>query len=243
MKVFCGAVLALFSSGLAAGNSVNYTVDGQEYEGYFEQAQGQSRGLVVIVHDWDGLTGYEIKRAQMLSAMGYDAFAVDVYGKGVRPTELEGKKAEAGKLYSDRARMRSLVLGGLNEARNHSGKSVVVAGYCFGGAVTLELARSGQAGEVAGYASFHGGLATPEGQGYAGNKAPIFIAHGGADKAVKMGEVAALAEELEASGISYEIEVYSGAPHAFTVFGSDRYRETADRKSWAAFEDFLKETM
>jgi len=33
----------------------------------------------------------------------------------------------------------------------------------------------------------------------------------------------------------------SGAPHAFTVFGSNRYHERADRQCWAAFTGFLAE--
>ena len=242
-KILFTVVLAFFSSALLAGSSVSYTINGQELEGYFNEAIGQSKGLVVIVHDWDGLTDYEIKRSEMLSTMGYDVFAVDVYGKGNRPTTIADKKAETKRLYTDREKMRVLILGGLNEARKHSAKGVVVAGYCFGGAVTLELARSGKAGDIAGYASFHGGLATPEGQSYAQNNSPIFIAHGGADKSVKMNDVAALANELESHGNPYEIEIYSGAPHAFSVFGSKRYSETADRKSWAAFGDFLQEVL
>ena len=46
--------------------------------------------------------------------------------------------------------------------------------------------------------------------------------------------------ELESTGVPYEMQVYSGAPHAFTVFGSKRYREVADTQSWDAFSDFLK---
>ncbi|MES9858784.1 MAG: dienelactone hydrolase family protein [Sedimenticola sp.] len=235
--------LVLFSAHLLAGKVVNYKIDGQEYEGYFNEAMGQSKGMVVIVHDWDGLTDYEIKRTEMLSVMGFDAFAVDVYGKGVRPTGRDAKKAQTKKLYTDREKMRRLIIGGLNEAKKHSSKEVVIAGYCFGGAVTLELARSGKAEDIAGYATFHGGLATPEGQSYAQNKSPIFVAHGGADTSVKMSDVASLAGELESNNIPYEIEIYSGAPHAFTVFGSKRYTETADKKSWAAFKDFLGETL
>jgi len=34
---------------------------------------------------------------------------------------------------------------------------------------------------------------------------------------------------------------YSGAPHAFTIYGSERYREDADKKSWLRFTEFLKE--
>ena len=36
---------------------------------------------------------------------------------------------------------------------------------------------------------------------------------------------------------------YGGAPHAFTVFGGERYRQDADRKSWALFGEFLKEKL
>jgi dienelactone hydrolase len=39
--------------------------------------------------------------------------------------------------------------------------------------------------------------------------------------------------------VPYEVQVYSGAPHGFTEFGSDRYQKDADEKSWAAFADFL----
>ena len=242
-RILFTSALALYSSALLAGNSISYKIDDQEYEGYFNEATGQSKGMVVIVHDWDGLTDYEIERTKMLSAMGYDAFAIDVYGKGNRPIEMADKKAQTKKLYTNREKMRALVLGGLTEARKHSSKGVVVAGYCFGGAVTLELARSGKAGDISGYATFHGGLATPEGQSYTENKSPIFIAHGGADKSVKMNNVATLASELESYNIPYEIEIYSGAPHAFTVFGSKRYHEAADKKSWAAFGDFLREAL
>ena len=55
-----------------------------------------------------------------------------------------------------------------------------------------------------------------------------------------MDHVADLTKQLETAGVTYEIEVYSGAPHAFTVFDSDRYRKVADEKSWATFREFLK---
>lgn len=223
-----------------AGKSVDYTVNGEVFTGYAASPAGASKGLVLIIHDWDGLTAYEEKRAEMLAEMGYDAFAVDLYGKGNRPVETGAKKAETGKLYKDRERMRALILAGLAEARMGSDGKTVVMGYCFGGAATLELARSGKASDIAGYATFHGGLATPEGQSYPADTPPLLIAHGGADTAIPMTQVADLSTLLEAAGLTYEIQVYSGAPHAFTVIGSDRYREVADQKSWAAFTDFLQ---
>jgi dienelactone hydrolase len=175
----------------------------------------------------------------MLAGMGYDAFALDLFGKGNRPAGTGESKTATAKLYQDRARMRKLILGGLEQARDGGDRDAVVMGYCFGGAAVLELARSGKAEGIAGYATFHGGLATPEGQAYASGTPPLFIAHGGADASITMDDVAALSRELERAGIVYEIHVYSGAPHAFTVFGSDRYQKRADVESWDAFSDFL----
>lgn len=234
-----GFMAAMLPMAAVAGDSLTYSVDGANYEGYAAPSVGDSKGLVVIIHDWDGLTDYEKQRADMLAEMGYDAFAVDLFGKGNRPETTDGKRAETGKLYGDRAKMRSLLMGGYAAARDISDGPAVVMGYCFGGAATLEMARAGSAQNVAGYATFHGGLSTPEGQSYQGSTPPLLIAHGGADTSVTMDDVAALSKELEAAGVTYEIEVYSGAPHAFTVFGSNRYREVADQQSWKAFQEFL----
>ena len=112
-------------------------------------------------------------------------------------------------------------------------------GYCFGGAAVLELARSGA--DLKGFATFHGGLKTPDGQDYSDAKGKVLIMHGTADTAITMDQFAGLAKDLEGADIAHEMITYSGAPHAFTVFGSDRYREDADRKSWNRFHQFLKE--
>jgi dienelactone hydrolase len=233
--------LAACCSGLAlAGANTDYKIGNETFEGYLATPKGKPKGLVIVIHDWDGLDAYEYKRSDMLADNGYTAFAVDLYGKGNRPKEMQKRKDETAKLYENRDRMRSLILGGLAAARKEGGHlPAVVMGYCFGGAATLELARSGKADNIKGYATFHGGLETPKGQAWPKNTPPILIAHGGADTGIPMSQVAALAEELEAAKVPYEIEVYSGAPHAFTVIGSDRYQEKADKKSWAAFLDFL----
>ncbi|KGY06980.1 dienelactone hydrolase family protein, partial [Vibrio sinaloensis] len=117
--------------------------------------------------------------------------------------------------------------------------NVVVMGYCFGGAAVLESARAGM--KAKGFVTFHGGLSTPEGQNYQSTTAPILVLHGTADSAIPMSQFAQLATELETQKIAHEMITYSGAPHAFTVFGSDRYRADADKKSWQRFGEFLQQ--
>ncbi|MFG6178683.1 dienelactone hydrolase family protein [Halomonas sp. THAF12] len=235
---------AVASAAQAEGRDVDYQVGEEPFTGYFAPAADEARGTVLIIHDWDGLTDYERRRAEMLAEQGYDAFAVDLYGRGNRPAETAARKAETARLYDDRKRMRALTLGGLAEARAQGAATpTVVMGYCFGGAVVLELARSGVAENVNGYATFHGGLATPEDQGYGPDTAPILVAHGGADEAIPMEDVVALSRQLEDAGVDYEIDIYSGAPHAFTVFDSDRYQAQADEKSWSGLLAFLDEVL
>ncbi len=224
------------------GQFVDYQSEDQTYQGYYLSA-GKNAPLVVLIHDWDGLTDYEVKRAEMLGELGYSVFAADLFGKGVRLTEVKDKRQHTGELYKDRAKMRRLLRAAHNKAMALGGNTdnAVAMGYCFGGAAVLEWARSGDA--LKGFATFHGGLTTPEGQNYQATQGKILVMHGSADTAITMDQFAALTNELEAAGVDHEMVTYSGAPHAFTVFGSPRYREYADQKSWALFTEFLKERL
>ncbi len=226
----------------AAGKTVNYEVNGQPYEGYYT-SPSPGAPLVLLIHDWDGLTDYEVKRAEMLARMGYAVFAADLFGAGVRPTEVKDKRQHTGELYKDRVKMRALLEGALKQAGEQGANTAnaVAMGYCFGGAAVLEFARSGA--DLKGFVTFHGGLKTPEGQDYSRTKGKLLVLHGTADSAITMDQFAALANELEAQGVAHEMITYSGAPHAFTVFGSSRYREDADKKSWQRFSEFLSATL
>ncbi len=245
MRILYTLMLAAILSTTAAaagGKAVSYQVDGKSYEGYFI-TPGAGAPLVLLVHDWDGLTDYEIKRAGMLAEMGYAVFAVDLFGAGVRPTEQADKRRHTAELYGDRDKMRSLLNAGLEAAKAEGADSgnAVAMGYCFGGAAVLELARSGA--DLKGFVSFHGGLTTPEGQDYAQTRGKLLVLHGTADASVTMEHFATLAAALEEKGVPHEMITYGGAPHAFTVFGTERYREDADKKSWRRFGEFLSETL
>lgn len=224
------------------GQEIVYQVDGLSYEGHYIKTSNQAP-LILLVHDWDGLTEYEIRRSKMLAELGYSVFALDMYGKGIRPIEVAEKRKLTRGLYSDRAKMRSLMNGALDKAKSLglNISNAVALGYCFGGTSILELAKSGA--DLKGFASFHGNLGVKDNETYSATKGKIAVFHGTADAAVSMDDFAGLAKLLETENIPHEMITYSGAPHAFTVFGSDRYRKDADEKSWARFTAFLKETL
>ncbi len=226
----------------ATGASVAYQINGESYEGYYI-SPGKQAPFVLLIHDWDGLTAYEVKRANMLAELGYAVFAADLFGAGVRPTEVKDKRQHTGELYKNREKMRALMKGAMNTAKDRGAnvENAVAVGYCFGGAAVLELARSGA--DLKGFATFHGGLKTPEGQSYAKTQGELLIMHGSADSAITMDQFADLAKELESAGVAHEMITYGGAQHAFTVFDGDRYQKGADKKSWKRFQEFLADTL
>lgn len=244
MKTLCAGLFLMMLStvAFASGSPVNYLVGDEEHEGYYI-SPGPDAPLVLMVHDWDGLNDYEIRRAGMLAEQGYAVFAVDMFGKEFRPTTMEERQKLTGALYQDRKKMRRLLNVAYEIARGQGANvdNAVAIGYCFGGAVILEYARSGA--DLKGFVSFHGGLTTPDGQDYSRTSGTLLVLHGTADTSVTMDDFATLAKELEQHRVTHEMITYSGAPHAFTVFDSDRYREDADRKSWQRFLEYLAETL
>ncbi|MFZ5962032.1 dienelactone hydrolase family protein [Thalassococcus sp. BH17M4-6] len=217
-----------------------YTVGDREYEGYVATNSAITpKGTILIVHDWDGMTAYEERRAEMLAALGYTAFAIDVYGADENPQSVDENRALSGALYGDREEFRARLMGSIAEAANIPGATdaMVIMGYCFGGAAVLEAARAGA--EMDGFVSFHGGLGTPEGQDYSGVTAPVMLFHGSADPVSGMGDLAALLDQLQAAGVTHGAEVFGGARHSFTVYGSNDYDLNADQGSWEGLQDFL----
>ena len=110
---------------------------------------------MLVVHQWTGLGDYEKKRAGMLAQLGYNVFAVDIYGQGVRPTDPKDAGVTAGKYKNDRALLRAQVQAGLEVLVKHEltdPRRIAAIGYCFGGTTVLELARS--VAEIAGGGEF-----------------------------------------------------------------------------------------
>lgn len=221
-----------------------------QLEGYFayDDAFKGKRPGVIVIHEWKGRGDYVKRRSEMLARLGYAAFAVDMYGKGVYAQTHEEAARLSGAHRSDRALMRGRALAGLNALtaqKNVDASRLAAVGYCFGGMAVLELARSGA--EIKGAVSFHGGLDTPQPAGPGEIKARILALHG-AEDAHTGKQAAAFQEEMRASRADWQMVYYGGAVHSFTVAeaGDDpskgaAYNEAADRRSWQAMRDFLQE--
>ncbi|GKT09628.1 dienelactone hydrolase family protein [Desulforhabdus sp. TSK] len=220
-------------------------------EGYlaYDDAVKGPRPGVLVVHEWMGLEDYAMKRAEQLAGMGYVAFALDMYGKGVRAKTPEEAAKLSGIYKGDRPLMRARAQAGLDELRKQplvDPSRIAAIGYCFGGTTVLELARSGA--PVAGVVSFHGGLGTPEPADAKNIKGKVLVLHGADDPHVPSAEVAAFQDEMRKAAVDWQMIYYGGAVHSFTNPGSGTdastgvaYNEKADKRSWEAMKAFFKE--
>ena len=122
----------------------------------------------------------------MLGGLGFNAFVVDVYGKGIRPNTPESCKSEMMKYATNRPLLRQRARCGLEELRkvpNTDLSRMAAIGYCFGGMTVLEMARDGQ-NNLAGVVSFHAVLATPMPLKSNTYKGKILVLHGVDDPVV-----------------------------------------------------------
>ena len=223
---------------------ITYKDGSAELEGFlaYDDAVKTPRPGILVVHDWTGLQEYTKTRTTQLAELGYVAFAADIYGKGVRPTDPKECGVQAGTYKNDLPLLRRRVLLGLDELKKQPGvdaKKLGAIGYCFGGTSVLELARSGA--DVRGVVSFHGGLSTTLPAEAGKIKARLLICHGAADDHVNK-EVPAFKAEMEKAKADMKFVTYVGALHGFTKRGP-AYQEKADKESWAAMKKFFVEVL
>lgn len=249
----CTLVTAGSAPGALRTRTVEYRQGGAVLEGVLtwdDSLPGRRPG-VLVAHQWKGITEYERKRSEMLARLGYAAFAVDVYGRGIRPGNAKDAGALAGQYKGDRVLLRDRVNAALAACRAQAEVEparIAALGYCFGGTAVLELARSGA--DLAGVVSFHGGLSTPTPADARRIRCRVLVLHGADDPFVPAAEVAAFQDEMRQAGVDWQFLAYGGAVHSFTDWnaGSDKargaaYHAQADRRSWEAMKAFLAEVL
>ena len=204
---------------------------------------------VMIVHEWWGLNDYPKMRAKQLAEMGYFAFAVDMYGEGKVVTTPQEAGKLAGEVRSDIPKLRKRIVSALDfikKDKRVDPNRVAVIGYCFGGGVALELARTGA--DIKGAICFHGGVNTPHPEETKDVKAKILVCLGADDKYETPADVKSFEDEMNRLNVDWQLNYYSGAVHAFTNPNAGNnpasgvaYNARADKRSFEEMKMFLKE--
>jgi dienelactone hydrolase len=229
--------------------AITYSIDGNAYEGFYLPAPGKaSAPVVVIAHAWGGLGDNERAKAKAITALGYAAFAIDVYGKGRRGSSPDENQKLMAPFLGDRAELQKRLAGGLAAAKAQTGvdaSRAAAIGYCFGGLCVLDMARAGH--DVKGVVAFHGLFGPAPNIKGARIHAKVLIEHGWLDPMATPEDVLMIAREMEAAGADWRLNAHGRAVHAFTTVGANNraggveYDPAADRRSWASLTDFLGE--
>jgi dienelactone hydrolase len=250
-KIAIFFVLAIFSACNASAeiksNEVEYTENGVKLKGFiaWDDAIKEKRPGILVVHEWWGINDYVRGRAKELAALGYVAFALDMYGEGESTIHPEKASEMMENLKKNEALLLSRARAGLGILRNNPNvdkSNIAVIGYCFGGYVTLKLAYAGE--DIKAAVSFHGALPVPEDTSKI--KSEILICHGEKDTFIPPETVKSVKDALDKGKIKYKFISYPGAMHAFTVPDAGKkgvkgleYNENADKGSWKEMQDLF----
>jgi dienelactone hydrolase len=232
--------------------TVDYAHAGAALEGFFAFDDGVQgpRPAVLIAHAWGGRDDFVCGKVLKLAELGYAAFALDMYGKGVLGSGPEENAKLMQPFMADRALLQGRMAAALQTTRGLpevDATRVAAMGFCFGGLCVLDLARTGA--DLRGAVSFHGLFVSPGNTAGTAIKAKVLVLHGHDDPMATPDAALALARELTDAGADWQIHLYGNTLHAFTnPKANDRsfgtvYDSAADRRSWRSLLDFLTEVL
>ena len=229
---------------------IEYDVGGIQMVGRLALPDGDGlRPAVLIAHEGPGLDDYQKERASTFAELGYVAFALDYHGGGQVLSDRDEMMARLAVLSGDPDRIRTLAQAGmavlLGEARADASK-VAAVGYCFGGAVVLELARAGA--DLKAVVGFHPGLGTMRPEDARNITGSVLVCVGTDDPFIPVEQRLAFEAEMRAAGVDWRMNLYGGAEHSFTHPWADliaipgvKYHRQTDERSWRAMLDLFDE--
>jgi dienelactone hydrolase len=233
---------------------ITYSSGGATLKGYLaydDSVQGKRPG-VLVVHEWWGHNQHARDRARMLAELGYTALAVDMYGDGkfadhpkkagefmnAAFKDWEGSKAKfnaAKKLLQDHATVDP--------------ERIAAIGFCFGGAVSLRMARGGA--DLDAVVAFHSALPLEPPVSAGQVKAAVLVLNGADDGFLDPKTVASFKEQMAGAVKDFQYVSLEGTRHSYTNKQADefsknfnipalQYNKQSDEKAWSAMQDLFK---
>nr|MBP8206826.1 dienelactone hydrolase family protein [Acinetobacter sp.] len=231
---------------------IQYTAaDGSTLIGYYAAPENsQAIAGVIVAPEWWGRNEYTEQRARELAGHGYAALAIDMYGDKKVTTDAKQAYEWMMQTFEDTETIvtrASAALATLAQQTEVNADKLAAIGFCYGGKVVLDLARSGA--DLKAVATFHATLA-PKAPAQEGQvKAEIMVFHGEEDSMVTLDDVAKFKEEMFAAKVNHEVIVYEDAKHGFSNPLADErakangvdlgYNAEVEQKSLAAMYELL----
>ena len=178
-------------------------------DGFFaiDADRAGKRPGVLVVHGGAGIDDHARGRARRFAESGLAVFACDMYGEGVTGNR-ERIVRHIGDLRNNRPALVRRVQSAIEIllSRPEIDGRIAAVGYCFGGMIVLEYARSGST--IGGVVSVHGSLETTSPAEPSSIRARMLVCQGALDPHVPMSQVTTFAEEMKHAGADYQLIVY-----------------------------------
>ena len=181
---------------------------------------------VLVIHENRGLTDFERSVADKLAENGYIAVAPDMLS-GLTVTTQDERRAAIGKLPPAQVAADLKAAGDYAKSIPASNGKLYVAGFCWGGARTWEVANARP--DLSGAFVFYG-TGPQDASGVAGIGAPVYGFYGGDDARVNA-TIPKSEELMKAAGKRFEPVIYEGAGHAFMRAGAAADASEANRRA------------
>jgi dienelactone hydrolase len=234
--------------------TIDYQVDGKSMQSVlvYDDAVKALRPGLVMTPDWLGMNSNQVTLAKQIASKDYVILVADVYGTAVRPTTPTEAGAASQSMYEHRSDLRARINAALAQLKSQVGKAPLdgqhwgAFGFCFGGAATLDLARTGA--DVQAVVSFHGNLATDDPALAKNIKAKVLAMNGGDDKYVPDEQIVAFQKEMRDANVDWQFVSFGGAVHCFAIPTAHgevpgcQYNERAAKRSLALMHGFLAES-
>lgn len=230
---------------------IEYKDGDQKLNGFVSKPSAnayKNKAGILILPAWMGIDDHAKESAAELSKLGYYTFVADIYGVGNKPKDYNEAGQKAGYFKKNTKEYQKRIQLALNQliAQGANPKEIVVIGYCFGGTGAIEVARTNM--NVKGIVSFHGGLGRDEIRTIDPISVRLLILHGADDPYESETEIKAFQNEMRVAKADWEMIYYANAVHSFTDKGAGTdnskgaaYNEKAEKRSWKAMLQFLKE--
>lgn len=229
--------------------------DGQRLVGYFAAPSSQTpHAGIIVAPEWWGRNEYTEQRARELAEHGYAALAIDMYGDKNVTTDAKQAYEWMMQTFADADTIVNRAKAGLDTLAAQpevNPTQLAAIGFCYGGKVVLDLARSGA--PLKAVATFHATLA-PKAPAVEGQiQGEILVLHGELDSMVTLDDVASFREEMHAAKVDHEVIIFEDAKHGFSNPLADErakansvdlgYNPEAERQGLDAMYDLLERNL
>ena len=229
--------------------------DGQRLVGYFAAPSSQTpHAGIIVAPEWWGRNEYTEQRARELAEHGYAALAIDMYGDKNVTTDAKQAYEWMMQTFADADTIVNRAKAGLDTLAAQpevNADQLAAIGFCYGGKVVLDLARSGA--PLKAVATFHATLA-PKAPAVEGQiQGEILVLHGELDSMVTLDDVASFREGMHAAKVNHEVIIFEDAKHGFSNPLADErakansvdlgYNPEAERQGLDAMYDLLERNL